>query len=71
MDLSCKQLTVDFVNQSVQIGQESDVKRSDKTDFAERLGAMNQRWQILQSRVNERVSAYHIIYIYILYIRSY
>lgn len=57
MDLSCKQLTVDFVNQSVlQIsGQDVESKRSDKTDFAERLGAMNRRWQILQGRINERV----------------
>lgn len=59
VDLSCKQLTVDFVNQSVlQIGgQDVDSKRSDKTDFAERLGAMNRRWQILQGRINERVRA--------------
>lgn len=57
MDLSCKQLTVDFVNQSVlQIsGQDVESKRSDKTDFAERLGDMNRRWQILQGRINERV----------------
>lgn len=57
VDLSCKQLTVDFVNQSVlQIsGQDAESKRSDKTDFAERLGAMNRRWQLLQGRINERV----------------
>lgn len=57
VDLSCKQLTVDFMNQSVlQIsGQDVESKRSDKTDFAERLGAMNRRWQILQGRINERV----------------
>lgn len=57
VDLTCKQLTVDFVNQSVlQIGaQDAESKRSDKTDFAERLGAMNRRWQILQGRINERV----------------
>lgn len=57
VDLSCKQLTVDFVNQSVlqMSGQDVESKRSDKTDFAERLGAMNRRWQILQGRINERV----------------
>lgn len=57
VDLSCKQLTVDFVNQSVlQIsGQDMESKRSDKTDFAERLGVMNCRWQILQGHINERV----------------
>lgn len=58
MDVNCKQLTVDFVNQSVlQIsGQDVESKRSDKTDFAERLGAMNRRWQILQAHITERVN---------------
>uniref|UniRef100_A0A8C2DGG1 Spectrin repeat containing, nuclear envelope 1a n=1 Tax=Cyprinus carpio TaxID=7962 RepID=A0A8C2DGG1_CYPCA len=57
IDLSCKQLTVDFVNQSVlQISsQDVEGKRSDKTDFAERLGAMNRRWQILQGLVTEKI----------------
>lgn len=31
-------------------------KRSDKTDFAERLGAMNRRWQILQGLIAEKVT---------------
>ena len=59
VDVSCKQLTVDFVNESVmQIsGHDVESKRSDKTDFAERLGAMNRRWQILQGRITERVRA--------------
>lgn len=57
MDVNCKQLTVDFVNQSVlQIsGADVESKRSDKTDFAEKLGAMNCRWQILQTHITERV----------------
>ncbi|TRY57107.1 hypothetical protein DNTS_023982 [Danionella cerebrum] len=57
IDLSCKQLTVDFVNQSVlQISsQDVEGKRRDKTDFAERLGAMNRRWQILQGLVTEKI----------------
>ncbi|KPP77537.1 nesprin-1-like, partial [Scleropages formosus] len=56
IDLNCKQLTVDFVNQSVlQISsQDVESKRSDKTDFAERLGAMNRRWQILQGLISEK-----------------
>lgn len=55
--MNCKQLTVDFVNQSVlQIsGQDVESKRSDKTDFAERLGAMNRRWQVVQTCITERV----------------
>lgn len=48
---------MDFVNQSVlQISsQDVEGKRSDKTDFAEQLGAMNRRWQILQGLVTEKV----------------
>lgn len=58
IDLTCKQLTVDFVNQSVLQMSSHDVegKRSDKTDFAERLGAMNRRWQILQGLIAEKVT---------------
>ncbi|KAF5900062.1 nesprin-1-like isoform X2, partial [Clarias magur] len=58
IDLSCKQLTVDFVNQSVLQMSSQDVegKRSDKTDFAERLGAMNRRWQILQGLITEKIT---------------
>jgi nesprin-1 len=58
IDISCKQLTVDFVNQSVlQISsQDVESKRSDKTDFAERLGTMNKSWQLLQGVVAEKVS---------------
>ncbi|XP_039707258.1 nesprin-1 isoform X7 [Pteropus medius] len=57
IDINCKQLTVDFVNQSVlQItSQDVESKRSDKTDFAEQLGAMNKSWQILQSLVAEKI----------------
>ncbi|TRY83468.1 hypothetical protein DNTS_016212, partial [Danionella cerebrum] len=57
VDLNCKQLTVDFVNQSVlQIsGADVESKRSDKTDYAEKLGAMNCRWQILQTCITEKV----------------
>lgn len=57
IDLTCKQLTVDFVNQSVLQISSHDVegKRSDKTDFAEKLGAMNRRWQILQGLISEKV----------------
>ena len=56
--MDCKQLTVDFVNQSVlQIStQDVESKRSDKTDFAEQLGAMNKSWQVLQGLVAEKVS---------------
>uniref|UniRef100_UPI00398E76DD nesprin-1 n=1 Tax=Pristiophorus japonicus TaxID=55135 RepID=UPI00398E76DD len=57
IDLTCKQLTVDFVNQSVLQISSHDVesKRSDKTDFAERLGIMNRRWQLLQGLVTEEI----------------
>ncbi|KAG1946578.1 nesprin-1 [Pimephales promelas] len=57
VDVNCKQLTVDFVNQSVlQIsGADVESKRSDKTDFAEKLGTMNCHWQILQTHITERM----------------
>ncbi|XP_053736179.1 nesprin-1 isoform X10 [Synchiropus splendidus] len=57
IDLTCKQLTVDFVNQSVlQISsQDVEGKRRDKTDFAEKLGAMNRRWQVLQGLISEKI----------------
>lgn len=45
------------MNQSVlQISsQDVEGKRSDKTDFAEKLGAMNRRWQILQGLITKKV----------------
>lgn len=45
------------MNQSVlQISsQDVEGKRRDKTDFAEKLGAMNRRWQILQGLITEKV----------------
>ncbi|XP_077205606.1 nesprin-1 isoform X11 [Paroedura picta] len=57
IDINCKQLTVDFVNQSVlQISsQDVESKRSDKTDFAEQLGIMNRRWQVLQGLISEKI----------------
>lgn len=49
---------MDFVNQSVLQMSSHDVegKRSDKTDFAEKLGAMNRRWQVLQGLIGEKVN---------------
>lgn len=46
------------MNQSVLQMSSHDVegKRSDKTDFAEKLGAMNRRWQILQGLIGEKVT---------------
>ena len=44
IELSQKQLTVDFVNESV--GDMSVDDQSDHTDFAERLGVMNNRFQV-------------------------
>ena len=56
IDLSTKLLTVEFVNQSIlHMSQDLESKREDKTDFAERLGAMNQRWQTLNVAVAEEV----------------
>lgn len=47
---------MDYINQSIiQISQEPDSERSDKTDFAEKLGSLNQRWQSLNNQVHERL----------------
>uniref|UniRef100_A0A8C4WWA1 KASH domain-containing protein n=1 Tax=Eptatretus burgeri TaxID=7764 RepID=A0A8C4WWA1_EPTBU len=57
MELAAKQTVVTFVNNLPKEvnGQEVDSKRSDKTEYAEHLGAMNQRWQLLQGHVQSKV----------------
>ena len=49
VDLANKQLTVDFVNQSAaQASQyEPQCQQSEKMEFAEKLGLMNQRYVAL------------------------
>ncbi|KAK3090167.1 hypothetical protein FSP39_009684 [Pinctada imbricata] len=56
IELQSKQLTVDFVNQSVLQSPEADISTpvtSDQTDFAERLGHLNKRWQGLDHDVKQ------------------
>ena len=56
IDLSTKLLTKEFVNQSIlKMSQDLESKREDKTDFAERLGTMNKRWQTLNVTISEEV----------------
>ncbi|XP_067894582.1 nesprin-2-like [Heterodontus francisci] len=57
MDLSCRQLTVDFVNQSVLQMSSQDVEsdRYGKMDFAESLGFLNSQWQRLTRHLNGKM----------------
>ncbi|CAH2328699.1 nesprin-2 isoform X2 [Pelobates cultripes] len=52
-----KQWIVDFVNQSLLQLSVGDVesKRYERTEFAERLGAMNLRWHQMQGNVNREI----------------
>eukprot|EP00057_Strongylocentrotus_purpuratus_P008433 XP_011662907.1 PREDICTED: nesprin-1 isoform X2 [Strongylocentrotus purpuratus] len=62
VDLSCHLLTVEFVNQSIlQMSQDIESRRGDKTDFAEKLGTMNQRWQALNGRVGEETKVLELL----------
>ncbi len=63
MDLDNKQLTVDFVNQSAtQHGQlDADGIQPEKTDFAEKLGCMNQYYQTLYSDVTEKLKVLELM----------
>ncbi|XP_067848213.1 nesprin-2-like [Heptranchias perlo] len=57
MEMSCQQLTVDFVNQSVlQISsQDMQSDRDKKRDFAESLGALNLEWERLSRDLSVRM----------------
>ena len=56
-------MTVDFVNQSSlnMSTSQLDTQQSDKTDFAERLGQMNNRWQRISSDVAGRMKNLELI----------
>ncbi|XP_023932384.1 nesprin-1-like [Lingula anatina] len=63
VDISNKQLTVDFVNQSA---LEMSIRvphghQAEKTDFAEKLGQMNRRWQAAASDVAERLKTLEML----------
>ncbi|KAG5857708.1 hypothetical protein ANANG_G00022250 [Anguilla anguilla] len=54
LEITCCQLTVDFVNQSVLQISSPDIqtKRYERTQFAEELGALNERWHHLQGALS-------------------
>ncbi|XP_046571092.1 nesprin-1-like isoform X2 [Haliotis rubra] len=54
IELSSKQLTVDFVNQQV-LQPHIPEEDAEKLDFAEKLGEFNRQWKIFTSDVNERL----------------
>lgn len=57
IDLGSKQLTIDFVNQSVlQMSLEESVgKPTERMDFSEKLGHLNKQWQLVSSDINEKL----------------
>ncbi|KAL3874929.1 hypothetical protein ACJMK2_037881 [Sinanodonta woodiana] len=57
IDLSSKQLTVDFVNQEVlQPKDDTDSPApSERNEFSERLGSLNSRWQTVSRHVSDRL----------------
>ncbi|RXM94924.1 Nesprin-2 [Acipenser ruthenus] len=58
-EMNCKQLNVDFVNQSVLQISSLDIqsKRYDMAEFAECLGALNLQWQLLQGALSSKMRA--------------
>ncbi|MGH0145623.1 UNVERIFIED_CONTAM: hypothetical protein FKN15_051455 [Acipenser sinensis] len=58
-EMNCKQLTMDFVNQSVLQISSLDIqsKRYDMAEFAECLGALNLQWQLLQGALSSKMQA--------------
>ncbi|XP_059504896.1 nesprin-2 [Stegostoma tigrinum] len=57
MEVNCRQLMVDFVNQSVLQMSSQDVEsdRYERTEFAESLGALNFRWQRLTQDLSRKI----------------
>ena len=65
IDLSSKQLTVDFVNQDVlQPSDEPDhsVPTHERTEFSERLGTLNSRWRDVSRHVSDRLASLEAIH---------
>ncbi|KAG9336608.1 hypothetical protein JZ751_002955 [Albula glossodonta] len=56
LEMTCHHLTVDFVNQSVLQISSPDIqsKRYERTDFAEELGTLNERWLHLQGALSSQ-----------------
>ncbi|XP_060685495.1 nesprin-2-like isoform X2 [Hemiscyllium ocellatum] len=57
LEVNCRQLMVDFVNQSVLQMSSQDVEgdRYERTEFAESLGALNFQWQRLTQFLNRKI----------------
>ncbi|KAJ8411705.1 hypothetical protein AAFF_G00153430 [Aldrovandia affinis] len=56
LEMTCRHLTVDFVNQSVLQISSPDIqtKRYERTHFAEELGTLNERWLHLQRALSSQ-----------------
>lgn len=56
IDINSKQMTVDFVNETVlHMGQEPQGQPGERTEFAEKLGQLNKRWQLVNSDVTDKL----------------
>ncbi|XP_072424107.1 uncharacterized protein [Chiloscyllium punctatum] len=57
LEVNCRQLMVDFVNQSVLQMSSQDVEgdRYERTEFAESLGTLNFQWQNLTQVLNRKI----------------
>ena len=64
IDLTSKQLTVDFVNQDVlQPKDEQDgPPPAERNEFSERLGTLNSRWQEVSRHVSDRLKTLEAIH---------
>ncbi|ESO86158.1 hypothetical protein LOTGIDRAFT_129690, partial [Lottia gigantea] len=54
VELASKQITIDFVNQSI-LQPQKEEEQTEKVAFAEKLGDLNNQWQIVSSNVNKRL----------------
>ena len=59
IDLSSKQLTVDFVNQDVlKPSEDSETPLpAEINEFSERLGTLNSRWEVVSRHVSDRLAS--------------
>lgn len=64
IDLSSKQLTVDFVNQDV-LQPKEDLEGpppAERNEFSERLGMLNSRWQEVSKHVSDRLKSLEAVH---------
>ncbi|KAK6181522.1 hypothetical protein SNE40_009358 [Patella caerulea] len=55
VELASKQISIDFVNQSILQPQEEE-EETEKAAFAEKLGELNNQWQVVSTNVSKRLN---------------